>query len=90
MTSLCLKGRVRGKVQGVGFRQSTVTRARRLDLAGWVRNCEDGSVEVLIAGDPSAIAAMQQWLRSGPAGARVDELDLAPCEDQPGKGFVRR
>ncbi len=90
MSSVCLRGRVRGKVQDVGFRHSTVVQARRLGLAGWVRNCDDGSVEVLIAGDSCAIDAMQRWLEDGPVGARVDALELAPCQDEPGEGFVRR
>jgi acylphosphatase len=61
-------------VQGVGFRWFVRERARRLGLAGWVRNEPDGSVEVAAAGTPEAIAQLRLRLVAGPPGARVDEL----------------
>lgn len=90
MNSLCFKGRIAGKVQGVGFRQSTVVQARQLGLAGWVRNLDDGSVEILFAGDRHAVEALRDWLRIGPPGARVDELWLEPCDAHPSGSFERR
>ena len=65
---------VTGLVQGIGFRYHMVNAAHRLDVKGWVRNRRDGSVEALIAGNPEAIAAMIHWARSGPPGARVDQV----------------
>lgn len=67
---------VRGRVQGVGFRYSTVRRARQLALRGWVRNCADGSVELVAEGEPDAVEALIEWCRHGPGGARVDEVDV--------------
>ncbi len=69
---------VRGRVQGVGFRATTAREARRLGLSGWVRNCFDGTVEVLAAGDDAAIDELAAWLKRGPRGANVTGLDIHP------------
>lgn len=75
--------RVRGRVQGVHFRQSTREQARALGLQGWVANRGDGDVEGLACGEPSALAALHAWLRQGPPAARVDGLEWQAC-DEPG------
>lgn len=68
--------RVRGRVQGVGFRMATQREAAALGLAGWVRNEPEGSVEGEVWGaDPAALARFRDWLREGPPGARVDALE---------------
>jgi acylphosphatase len=64
---------VRGRVQGVGFRNWIARRARKLELAGWVRNRSDGSVEILAAGDDQAIDRLVEAARQGPPFARVAE-----------------
>lgn len=69
---------IHGLVQGVGFRYATVVEARRLGLAGWVRNRRDGSVEALVSGDPIAVDALTQWAQQGPPGARVDHVAQEP------------
>ena len=69
---------VRGRVQGVGFRAATSYEARRLGLAGWVRNRLDGTVEVLADGDDAAVDQLAVWLKHGPRGAHVTGLDLHP------------
>jgi len=66
---------VTGRVQGVGFRWSTRAKARQLGITGWVRNCVDGRVEGEASGTRSAVAALLEWLRAGPPGARVDSVD---------------
>jgi len=66
--------RVEGKVQGVGFRWFVRERARRLDLAGWVANRPDGSVELAASGSQDALARLREAVRQGPPGARVTEL----------------
>jgi len=68
---------VRGLVQGVGFRHHTKVRARELGIAGWVRNLPDGTVEVWAEGEASVLDQLDSWLRSGPAGARVEALEMA-------------
>ena len=62
---------VRGSVQGVGFRATTFDEARRLGLAGWVRNRVDGTVEVLAEGPEPKLNLFLGYLRRGPLGARV-------------------
>lgn len=81
---------VRGRVQGVFFRQSTRQRALELQLDGWVRNCDDGSVEGLAHGEPAALDALRDWLRRGPEAARVDALDWQISDETAAPGFVVR
>jgi acylphosphatase len=64
-----------GRVQGVGFRWFTERIASRLELAGWVRNCADGSVELEAEGHADAILAFRRALHEGPPGARVDRVE---------------
>lgn len=73
---------VRGRVQGVGFRWFVRERARALGLAGWVRNCADGSVEVLAAGDDADLSQLRSLLRSGPPGALVTGIE--DRDEEPG------
>lgn len=81
---------MRGRVQGVGFRWSTCRAARQLDLAGWVRNLEDGSVEVHVEGEADAVLALESWLAEGPEHARVDEVEARDVEAAGGDGFEAR
>ena len=67
--------RIVGVVQGVGFRWFVRERARRLGLAGWVRNLADGSVEVAASGEPGQLDLFRGELRRGPSGASVERLD---------------
>lgn len=83
---------VRGRVQGVFFRASTRDRARQLGLDGWVRNRDDGSVEVAVAGPAAAVAELREYVAQGPRHARVEaveELEALPEEDD-WKGFQVR
>ncbi len=70
--------RVRGRVQGVGFRYFVAAHARALGLHGWARNLRDGSVEVQAAGPAEALASLEAVLREGPPHARVDGLEPLP------------
>ena len=70
---------VRGLVQGVGYRWFASTEARRLGVAGWVRNLENGSVEIAASGSEDAVCALIARLKRGPAGARVDEVRELPA-----------
>jgi DNA ligase D-like protein (predicted 3'-phosphoesterase) len=69
---------VRGDVQGVGFRDATVRRARRLEVMGWVRNAEDGGVLVHAEGPEGAVADLVAFLREGPRGASVSAVEVEP------------
>ncbi len=72
---------MRGQVQGVFFRDSTRERAQGLGVAGWVRNCPDGSVEAVLEGVPDAVERMLVFCRGGPPSAEVRQLDVS--EEKP-------
>ena len=78
---------LRGRVQGVGFRWFARSAAVTLGLRGWVRNLADGSVEVVAAGAPDALASLERSLRNGPPGARVSEVDVTPATAPNEPGF---
>ena len=72
---------IRGRVQGVGFRYAFQNEARRLGLAGWVRNRLDGSVEAAVYGAPEAVEKLVEWAHHGPPNARVTDLRVTAHED---------
>ena len=65
---------IQGRVQGVGFRWFVHREASELALRGWVRNTEEGHVEVVAAGGAEDLAELRASLRSGPRGSRVDRI----------------
>jgi acylphosphatase len=65
---------IQGRVQGVGFRWYVHREAAELGLRGWVRNTEEGEVEVVAAGTAEDLAELRASLRRGPRGSRVDHL----------------
>ncbi len=74
---------VKGRVQGVGFRWFVHREAAEIGLRGWVRNTDDGHVEVVAAGQPDDLAELRQALQKGSRGSRVDavlEQELAESE----------
>ena len=82
---------VRGRVQGVAYRASTQHKARELGLTGWVRNLEDGSVELEAQGAADVIDALQTWCHRGPSLAKVIGLDRTDLADVTGEaGFKIR
>ena len=81
---------VRGRVQGVAFRAHTADAARRLGVAGWVRNLDDGSVEAVLEGPRDAVEAALEQLRHGPRFARVDAVDVRDEPPNGARGFAIR
>jgi acylphosphatase len=79
--------RVRGRVQGVGFRAEAAARARSLALGGSVANLPDGSVEAVFEGPPDRVESMVAWCRRGPRGAAVAELGQEPEPPQGERDF---
>lgn len=67
---------VKGRVQGVCFRSETKRQGRILNLTGFVRNKDDGDVEVVAEGEEKDIKELVKYCRKGPLGARVDNLDV--------------
>lgn len=85
--------RVRGRVQGVGFRYALRREAERVGVRGWVRNRRDGTVEAVLQGDAEPVARLVAWARRGPPAARVEALhesDAEPACAQPYERFEER
>ena len=68
---------VTGRVQGVFFRQSTKVMAIKNNAKGWVRNLDDGRVEIVAQGETQDIDNLAHWCKTGPANSRVDEFELS-------------
>ena len=80
---------VTGKVQGVGYRNWAVTRARVLGITGYVRN-SGKAVEVVVSGEDAMVEKMIELLHEGPALARVDNVEIQAANDARLKGFTKR
>jgi acylphosphatase len=78
---------IQGRVQGVGFRWFVHREASELDLHGWVRNTEDGDVEVVASGTAEDLAELRVSLRRGPRGCRVDRLVEHYLDDSEAAGL---
>lgn len=80
---------IRGRVQGVGFRDALSREAERLGLAGWVRNRADGDVEAVAQGDAAGLEALVAWARRGPPAARVVGVDCGPPAPEHARSYAR-
>lgn len=67
---------IKGRVQGVMFRASCAQEANRENVTGYAKNLLDGSVEVLLEGDASAVEKVLSWCQRGPALARVEDVEI--------------
>ena len=72
---------VEGKVQGVFYRASAKEMADDLGLSGWVKNREDGNVEMIVSGEESKINEFIKWCHKGPRRAVVTNVSVMPQED---------
>lgn len=79
------KLRVTGRVQGVFYRQTAKEKARSLALGGWVRNTEDGAVEVEVSGPTDQVEQFIAWCKKGPPSAQVTAVEIAGREDREDK-----
>jgi acylphosphatase len=68
--------KIAGRVQGVYFRASACQEAQGLGITGWVRNCSDGSVELVAEGTRQKLDHLIAWCHRGPAGARIAEVSV--------------
>lgn len=81
--------KIAGRVQGVYFRASACQEAQSLGVSGWVRNCSDGSVELVAEGRREKLDQLIAWCQRGPAGSRVAEVTVRWQEPEHGfRGFV--
>ena len=82
--------RARGRVQGVFFRDSVRREAESAGVAGWARNCPDGTVEAVFEGEPDAVDRLVEACRRGPGHASVQSLDVAEEAPEGLDGFSVR
>jgi acylphosphatase len=87
MGTKAVQVKVTGRVQGVAFRWEAQKEAKRLGLAGWVRNEPDGSVAGCAEGDTADVDAWVAWCRSGPPFARVRDVAVMPVSPTGGASF---
>lgn len=80
---------IKGRVQGVGYRDWAIDAARALGLGGWVRNLRTGEVEALVSGPDAAVDRMIEACRRGPSIARVSDIEISPAAPPPERGFRR-
>ena len=78
---------VHGEVQGVFFRDTVASEAREAGVAGWVRNCADGTVEAVLEGEPEAVDRVVNVCREGPDRAQVSHVDVEDGDPQGASGF---
>lgn len=90
MSTMTVRLVLEGQVQGVGFRAWIVRRATALGVAGWVRNCADGSVEALASGDIVAVEAFIAACGVGPSEAHVSTVRRTPAKDDGSRGFRQK
>jgi acylphosphatase len=79
---------IHGRVQGVFYRGWSEGQARALGLDGWVRNRRDGTVEMLLSGEETAVAEMIARCREGPSAARVERIEVDESDEIPPAGFA--
>ena len=81
---------VHGYVQGVGFRYSLAHQAQLQDVAGSAANRPDGTVEIVLEGEPDAVESLVRWCENGPRGAVVDRVDVSEEQPEGLRGFATR
>ena len=67
---------VKGKVQGVFFRQALKVMAKKNNVNGWVRNLSDGRVEAVLEGEDVDVSTLVEWAHAGSANARVEDIEI--------------
>lgn len=90
MTGITKQVRIDGRVQGVWFRQWTISQATARDLTGWVRNRRDGSVEAVFQGEAPIVEEMVALCWQGPPAAKVTAIDETTVTAQAFDGFKQR
>jgi acylphosphatase len=81
---------VHGAVQGVFFRDTARRKAADRGVAGWIRNCPDGTVEAVLEGEPDDVRRMVEFCSEGPRGASVDRIETFDEEPEGLPGFSVR
>ncbi len=79
---ICIRVRVSGRVQGVGYRHFTTIHAKELEVAGWVRNLPGGGVEALLQGEKQKVGELLNQMKTGPAQTLVSGMDISEVRCQ--------
>lgn len=79
---------IKGKVQGVYFRQSTKQKALELNITGWIRNTPDNTVEAFAQGDEERMQIFIAWCHEGPPAARVSEVIATEAPIDESSSFI--
>jgi acylphosphatase len=69
--------KIRGRVQGVGFRYAMCDVAQSMGLKGWVKNVSDGTVEAIVQGEKELVESIIDWTQKGPPGAHVEKVEIS-------------
>ena len=72
---------IKGKVQGVYFRVSAVKKAKSLGITGWVKNTDDGAVDIIANGNAEALEQLKDWCYIGPPAAVVNEVKVTDVDE---------
>ena len=89
-SKLAVRAVVRGRVQGVGFREATIAEAHRLGVFGWVRNADDGTLAVHAEGAEPAVERLVEFLGEGPPAARVKAVEIEESKVEGHEQFAIR
>jgi DNA ligase D-like protein (predicted 3'-phosphoesterase) len=89
-SKLAVRAEIRGRVQGVGFREATVAEAQRLGVLGWVRNAEEGTVAVHAEGPEPAVEELVEFLGEGPPPAQVEAIEVEKAKVEGHEQFAVR
>lgn len=81
---------ISGRVQGVGYRAWTASKARKMGLDGWVRNLRDGTVEAIFHGAEEQVDAILEACNKGPLAAKVTDIWQMEVTDPVKPGFITR
>lgn len=85
--NICRRAIVKGRVQGVFYRQNTLNQAQKRHLTGLVKNLENGDVELVVCGPEAEVESLCQWLWQGPPAAKVTDVKITEEPLQPFEGF---
>lgn len=81
---------ISGRVQGVFFRAEAQREAEKLGITGWVRNTDDGSVEILAEGEKAILESFLGWCKKGPERAEIRNIEVKQkdAEEEYGKFII--
>ena len=78
---------VKGKVQGVFFRATAKEEAVAMGLVGWVKNTNEGDVEMVVSGSEDKLSEFEQWCQSGPPLATVENVKITVVTNEHFENF---